>query len=334
MASIQAPLGIASVVAQAVVPLLRRIGLGLVERPLERPRQPSTGRFPPAGGEASRSRRPTSSSRTRSRVPERADEGRHRVRDLPARHRRTGDACVRPSGGAGSARSRGDRPDALGWRKPDPGSDVVRFPRAWPWPLRMAAVSAWLVRNAMRYDVVYATGLQPAAVAGARLAGRPVVVKVVGDLAWERGRRLGLTRAGFDAFQDGRDRHDPRVRAMRWLQNLSLRGANEITAPSETLRRTIEGWLEGPTPVEIIANGVRTPPRRSRRAAAAPFVYVGRLVPHKRVDRIVEAVASVEGARLEILGDGPEAGPACGSRRSARRSRTGSCCVARPITTR
>jgi glycosyltransferase involved in cell wall biosynthesis len=188
----------------------------------------------------------------------------------------------------------------------DPGPDVIRFPRAWPWPLRLAAVSAWLVRNATRYDVVYATGLQPAAVAGARLAGRPVVVKVVGDLAWERGRRLGLTRAGFDAFQDGRDRLDPRVRAMRWLQNLSLRGANEITAPSETLRRTIEGWLEGPTPVEIIANGVRTPPRRSRRAAAAPFVYVGRLVPHKRVDRIVEAVASVEGARLEILGDGPE----------------------------
>jgi len=188
----------------------------------------------------------------------------------------------------------------------DHGSDVVRFPRAWPWPLRLAAVSGWLVRNATRYDVVYATGLQPAAVAGARLAGRPVVVKVVGDLAWERGRRLGLTRAGFDAFQDGRDRFDPRVRAMRCLQNLSLRGANEITAPSETLRRTIEGWLEGPTPVEIIANGVRTPPRRSRRAAAAPFVYVGRLVPHKRVDRIVEAVASVDGARLEILGDGPE----------------------------
>jgi glycosyltransferase involved in cell wall biosynthesis len=93
---------------------------------------------------------------------------------------------------------------------------------------------------------------------------------------------------------------------MRWLQNLSLRGASEITAPSETLRRTIEGWLGGPVPVEVIANGVRTPPRRSRRAAAAPFVYVGRLVPHKRVDRIVEAVAAVEGARLEILGDGPE----------------------------
>jgi SAM-dependent methyltransferase len=36
VASIRAPLGFASLVAQAVVTLLRRIGLGLVERPLER----------------------------------------------------------------------------------------------------------------------------------------------------------------------------------------------------------------------------------------------------------------------------------------------------------
>jgi glycosyltransferase involved in cell wall biosynthesis len=189
----------------------------------------------------------------------------------------------------------------------DLGPELIRFPRVWPWPARMAAVTTWLVRHASRYDVVYATGLQAAAVAGAKVAGRPVVVKIVGDLAWERGRRLGLTAADFDAFQAGRDRGDVRVRAMRWLQNAALRGADEITAPSETLRATIEGWLGGPVPVEIIPNGVRPPPRGVRRSAAAPFVYVGRLVAHKRVDRIVEAVATVEGARLEIIGEGPEA---------------------------
>ena len=58
---------------------------------------------------------------------------------------------------------------------------LIRFPRRWTWPVRQAAVASWLARHRDAYDTVYATGLHPAAVAGARLAGRPVVVKVVGD---------------------------------------------------------------------------------------------------------------------------------------------------------
>jgi glycosyltransferase involved in cell wall biosynthesis len=187
------------------------------------------------------------------------------------------------------------------------GPGIVRFPRGWSWQARFAAVAGWLVRSAPRYDVVYATGLLSPAVAGAKLAGRPIVVKVVGDHAWERGRRLGLTGADFDDFQNGADAADPRVRAMRAVQNAALRAADEITAPSETLHRTIEGWLGGPVPVELIPNGVRAPARRARRPSNPPLVYVGRLVAHKRVDRIVEAVASVPDVRLDVLGDGPEA---------------------------
>ncbi|MBA3738295.1 MAG: hypothetical protein H0W97_06975, partial [Actinobacteria bacterium] len=73
---------------------------------------------------------------------------------------------------------------------------LIRFPRRWPWPARLATVTTWLVTNRDRYDVIYATGLHPAAVAGAHLAGKAVVVKIVGDAAWERGRRLGLTGQG------------------------------------------------------------------------------------------------------------------------------------------
>jgi glycosyltransferase involved in cell wall biosynthesis len=187
------------------------------------------------------------------------------------------------------------------------GPGIVRFSRRWPLAIRQSALSAWLVRRAREYDVVYATGLHPAAVAGARLAGRPVVVKVVGDLAWERGGRLGLTSASFEAFQAGEGRSAVRVRAMRRLQNAALRAADEVTVPSEPLRDTVRGWLGGPAPVRVIPNGVRRPPTATERSGGAPFLFVGRLVPVKRVDRIVEAVALVPGARLEVIGDGPEA---------------------------
>src|SRR4051812_34926218 len=51
---------------------------------------------------------------------------------------------------------------------------VVRFPRQWPWPLRTAAGLAWFAAQGHDFDLVYATGLDLVAVAGARLAGRPV----------------------------------------------------------------------------------------------------------------------------------------------------------------
>ena len=81
----------------------------------------------------------------------------------------------------------------------EPG--LVRWPRSWPWPRRHAAVVRWIVANRRRIDAIYATGMHPAAVAGARLAGLPSVVKIVGDPVWERGRRQGLTEAEFEAFQ-------------------------------------------------------------------------------------------------------------------------------------
>lgn len=187
---------------------------------------------------------------------------------------------------------------------------LVRWPRRWPWPARLAVVTTWLVRHRLRYDVVYATGLHPAAVAGARLARRPVVVKIVGDPAWERGQRLGLSEQGFDEFQDsppGRLRD----RAMRTVRDWSVREATAVIAPSQYLRRATEIWQAGRGPeVRVVPNGVRlpsageVPPSRSTDRLRA--VFVGRLVRHKQVDLLLEAVALAEGVELTVIGEGPE----------------------------
>ncbi len=65
-----------------------------------------------------------------------------------------------------------------------------------------AVLFAWLVAHGRKSDVVYATGLAALAVTAGRLIGRPVIVKVVGDPAWERGSRRGLTSLTFDEFQE------------------------------------------------------------------------------------------------------------------------------------
>lgn len=193
------------------------------------------------------------------------------------------------------------------------GAGLVRFPRRWPWPVRLAAVTAWLVRHRRRYEVVYATGLHPAAVAGARLARRPVVVKVVGDPAWERATRLGLESSSFEAFQRAAG---PSLRsaAMRALRNQVVRRADAVVTPSEYLRGVVRRWQRGrgPDPC-VIPNGVALPPGAPAARAASPAgrlraVVVGRLVDVKRYDVAIEAVANLQGAELVVVGDGPERG--------------------------
>src|SRR5688572_10914080 len=52
---------------------------------------------------------------------------------------------------------------------------VVAYPRRWPWPARTVRMLAWVAAHGRAFDVFYATGLGPIAVAGARLVHRPVV---------------------------------------------------------------------------------------------------------------------------------------------------------------
>jgi glycosyltransferase involved in cell wall biosynthesis len=189
---------------------------------------------------------------------------------------------------------------------------VRRFSRIWPWPIRHAAVMAWLIVHRRDYDVVYATGLHAAAVAGARLAHRPVVVKIVGDSSWERGRRLGLTTAEFLDYQQQQPRHW-KLRAMRVLRNWTVRNASAVSVPSYSLLGTVRSWLpaDQADDVMVIPNGVRPPPASRRRATdkgglSLQAVYVGRLVDLKRVDILVDAVARVDNVHLDVFGDGPE----------------------------
>ena len=183
---------------------------------------------------------------------------------------------------------------------------LVQFPRRWPWPARMAAALAWTARLARNSDVVYATGLDVSAVGGARAAGTPVVLKVVGDPAWERGVREGLTARSFDDFQDD-EGGPPKLRAMRAVRNWSARHATALLSPSPHLAARAGRWARR-NDVGVIPNGVRgvasTEPTDG--ASDLQLVFVGRLVAHKHVEKIIAAVAQSDRTHLDIVGDGPE----------------------------
>lgn len=187
---------------------------------------------------------------------------------------------------------------------------VVRLATGGPLPIRRAlnglAAFGYFLLHGARYDVVHAHCLSPfslGAIQGARLRGARTVLKVCtvgarGDVAKVQGGALGawLWR-GFDA-------------ADRWIVT-SGAGHDEVS-----------GALRGPARVTLVPNALDTtrPPssrdprdlaeaRRALGLADRPTcLFVGRLVPGKGLDAIMEAWPGIQtacGATLTIVGDGP-----------------------------
>jgi len=92
----------------------------------------------------------------------------------------------------------------------------------------------------------------------------------------------------------------------RW----SLARADVCVAVSEHVRAVAIArapWAAGK--VRVVRNGVdieRFAPGDGDKPGAFTFALVGRLEPRKGVDLAIEALAAVPGARLDVVGDGPE----------------------------
>ncbi|HZU20817.1 MAG TPA: glycosyltransferase family 4 protein [Gaiellaceae bacterium] len=171
---------------------------------------------------------------------------------------------------------------------------VVRYPN-------VALVGARLARGA---DLVYATGTYGAAAAASTASRRPLVVKLVSDPAYERARRYGVFRGSLEAFQPARG---ARIDALKRLRTASLRRAARIVVPSRYLAEMAVRWHVDTARVEVLVNPA--PPAVDAAPARLPagtFVFVGRLTEQKALPVLLDAVDRVDGARLVVVGDGPE----------------------------
>lgn len=191
---------------------------------------------------------------------------------------------------------------------------VTRITRQF-YPLRMgryAAASLPLVRWA---SVVYAHTL------GLPLLGprrAPRVIKIVGDLAWERAVRRGWIPQGedIDVFQTNR-RYSPIVLADRDRCRREAASYDAVIVPSGYLGRMVAGWGVDEAKIRVIYNAL--PPEYSAASetqaeararlgldASRPIVLtVGRLLPWKGVDHLAVALQAVPEAELIVAGDGP-----------------------------
>jgi glycosyltransferase involved in cell wall biosynthesis len=172
--------------------------------------------------------------------------------------------------------------------------------------------AALLVRDrAQRADVVYATSMVRRAALGARLAQKPLVVKLVSDEVFERATRSGRFRGTLDEFQGV---GGARWRALRAARDAALRRSNHVFCPSAYLRNVALGWGLDPASVSVLPNPAPAipslPPRKELRSELGlegdVLVFAGRLGPQKALGTALEAVAAIPGVTFVVAGDGPE----------------------------
>jgi glycosyltransferase involved in cell wall biosynthesis len=196
-------------------------------------------------------------------------------------------------------------------RTPAPEDYPVRWvSRSLPVGVRHVRGLALVRSRARRAEVVYTTGMFGRSSAGALAARRPYVVKLTADPAFERSRRRGLVAGDVDEFQEGGG--GPVGFALRRARDFELRRAAYIYCPSAYLRKLVLSWgipaervsvLPNPVPVDLADTD--SAERRNGRTLA----FAGRLTAQKSLGRALEAVASVEGVRLVIAGEGPDRDP-------------------------
>lgn len=190
---------------------------------------------------------------------------------------------------------------------------VTRIPRRFL-PLRFAHYAHAARPLAQWSDLIFANSLGLPLIA---LPRRPRVLKVVGDLAWERAVNRGWVppTEDIDAFQTRR--YDRRVMLLKRQRSREVRRADAVIVPSEYLRKMVIGWGAPPERVTVIYNALSPDAAASTRSQAETRVAlrlppgpllltVARLTAWKGVDTLLRALARVPDVRLLIAGDGPE----------------------------
>jgi glycosyltransferase involved in cell wall biosynthesis len=197
--------------------------------------------------------------------------------------------------------------------KPAAEEFAVRWvSRSLPVGVRHVRGAALVRSRARRADVVYTTGMFGRSSTGALAAGRPYVVKLTADPAFERSRRRGLVGGDVDEFQAGGG--GAMGFALRLARNFELRRAAYVFCPSAYLRKLVLSWGLPPERVSVLPNpvplvtevGDRDELRRGFGLNGATLAFAGRLTAQKSLTRALDAVASADGVQLVVAGEGPD----------------------------
>lgn len=191
--------------------------------------------------------------------------------------------------------------------------DVQNFGsvRRLPKLVRHVVFAAKIIWHARSSDVVFAQDTVSAglpALVAALVLGKPFLLRVPGDHAWEQAsQRYGVTDPIYD-FQH--KKYCLRVELIRRIQKFVVSQADSVMAPSEYFAGIVRGWVTDGQKVKAVYNGIDVAAIEAIGTGVTfkpkKIITAGRLVPWKGFDALIKMMKELPGYRLEIAGDGPE----------------------------
>ena len=196
----------------------------------------------------------------------------------------------------------------------DPGY-IYRIVRRRLKPIHYFNYYRKLKKLARDCDVIYAMGPVSSgkpALQVAKELNKKLVVKVVGDYAWERARNSGKTDLLIDDFQ--KKNFSGKIGVLQKIERQVCQSADKVITPSQYLKKIVMGWGVDENKVEVIYNSFNKDfPSGSMIQPTGKFKFiisVGRLVSWKGFSLLIKLIPDLKkidpSFKLIILGSGPQ----------------------------
>jgi len=172
-----------------------------------------------------------------------------------------------------------------------------------------------ILRAARDVDLIYSQGPVVVGLSSlivGRLRRKPVVVKFVGDIAWENAVNGGRTSRLLEDFLS-QPEGGLYIKLIMGIQKFVFDNASRVITPSYYLKNILTKYYRvPPDKIEVVYNAVELGEvgQALEKHGHPAVITVGRLVPWKGVDELVEVVPALTERypdfKLVIVGDGPE----------------------------
>ncbi len=171
--------------------------------------------------------------------------------------------------------------------------------------VRVIKVVSLIYRLSKKADIVYVNGLALESVLASKILSRKsMVIKVVGDLVWERAQNCHHD-IDLESFQ--RTNMGIRYEFLKKLQAWYTSKADTIITPSYYLAKIVASWGISSQRIAVVHNGiiVAQQPQINYPAPDYDVIVVGRLIPLKKIDAVIRCCITNRWS-LRIVGEGPE----------------------------
>jgi len=156
-------------------------------------------------------------------------------------------------------------------------------------------------------DLIFVNGLGTETTIANIILKKKIIRKIVGDPVWERAFNKAKTNTIFDDFQ--KENFGLSISLQKKIRNYSIKNTDIVVTPSQHLKNFILE-LGYKNKIEVINNGVNIPKENSKifKQDQINVTVVSRLVKHKNIEKIIEAVLDFNNPliKLKIIGEGPE----------------------------